>query len=500
MKTIKNMKHILFAGIAALSLAMASCDLDETPTSFVDPDDYYKTQAQCVTGLNSCYIPLKTIYSYTYLIVTEGVTDLLFIQSGTTDAQLRMSPANPLYGQTMWTQGYKGVVYSNAAIEGIRRSPLDEEVKKPLLAEGIVMRAYYYWFLTSTFGDVPFYTDDVANAEVMHKVAVLGRMPADETREHCINELREYVPYLPQVRSSDVADNRCGAAMGWMLMAKMAQWNKDWDTALEALGHLEKIYGSLDQYSLEDVLFRRKNTPESIFEIQHTYTEGGLNYTSTAAAICMPVKSGNYYDGLLIPELGTRATTWTALRPNQYYYTSLQTRKGTDKRTAYNLAWEYDGKEFNNPKSTGRPWLGPKFWCPDMVNTSDHNNYKVFRYADAILMIAECHMELQNADEAIRYLNMVKERAGITPYTFRNWDHLREEIYKERGRELLGEFQRKYDLVRWGIWYRMTYDYTDYGTVKTNILPCHEYYPIPDAEVIYSEYTLDNKAYAEYGM
>ena len=30
------------------------------------------------------------------------------------------------------------------------------------------------------------------------------------------------------------------------------------------------------------------------------------------------------------------------------------------------------------------------------------------------------------------------------------------EILNDRGRELLGEFQRKFDMVRWGIWYERT--------------------------------------------
>ena len=134
-----------------------------------------------------------------------------------------------------------------------------------------------------------------------------------------------------------------------------------------------------------------------------------------------------------------------------------------------------------------------------MFNTADGNNQKVFRYADALLMQAENYMELQDPTESIRYLNMVRRRAELPDYTFRNWDLLREEIQKERARELLGEYQRKYDLVRWGIWYQTTYDYTDYESIKNNMLPCHEYYPIPDVEVVKSGYSLDNKAYENYG-
>jgi len=477
----------------------SNCSLDESASSFESPETFYQTEAQCVAGLNSCYIPLRSIYTYTYMIVTEGITDLMYIASGTVDAQLDISPAQPRYGQTMWTQGYKGVMYCNAAIEGIRRSSLSEEKKRSLMAEGMVMRAYYYWFLTSTFGDVPFYTEEVSSLAVLDKISHLGRMPAYETRDSLIRELKEYIPYMQQIRTNDATGNRAGAAMGWMLMGKMAQWNKQWDVAKDAMDKLEAIYGDLSQYDLNDVMFRNKNTKESIFEIQYNYSATGLKVTTNVACICMPTHGKKYlYDGVEVPELDSTATTWTALRPNSYFIQSLQTRTGTDKRTKLNLAWEYDGKTFSNVGA--HPWLGPKFWSPGMVNTADGNNQKVFRYADAILMQAENYMELKNADESIRYLNMVKGRAGINAYSFRNWDALREEIQKERGRELLGEYQRKYDLVRWGIWYQSTYDYTDYATVKNRILPCHEFYPIPDTEVIYSGNNLDNAAYAAYGM
>ena len=396
-------------------------------------------------------------------------------------------------------------MYCNSTIAAIERSPLNdikessEADKSPLLAEGVVIRSFYYWLLTCIFGDVPFYTKEVADQQVMQEIAHMGRMSAKETRDYLIDELQRYVPSMDQVRSSEVADNRMGAAMGWMMIAKLAQWNHRWDDALEALGELEKIYGDLQQYPLEDIMFRNKNTPESIFEVQRTYTPGGLSVTTNVAAITTPYHNGKgIYDGVEIPEMGTGMTTWTSMRPNSYFCDGLQTKKSNDKRKTLNMAWEYDGKPFSGVGT--RPWLGPKFWCPGMQNTADFSNQKVFRYADAILMMAECYAETEDSDEAVRYLNMVRERAGTTAYVFKNKDALLEEIQKERGRELLGEFQRKFDLVRWGIWYQMTYEYTNYPTLKDNMLPCHEYYPIPDKEVVYSGGALDNKAYNEYGM
>jgi hypothetical protein len=494
----KNFIHTIIS-FALASLLLAGCSLEETPTSFTSSDKFYQSEAQCISALNSCYIPLKSIYSYTYLIATEGVTDLMWIASGTLDASLDISPSQPRYGTSMWTQGYKGVMYCNAAIAGIKRSPITDEAKIPLLGEGMIMRAYYYWFLTSTFGDVPFYTQDISTDAELQKVAKLGRMSAVATRDSMIKDLLEYVPKMSQVRSNQVTDNRAGAAMGWMLIGKLAQWNKEWDIARDAMDKLEAIYGDLSQYKLEDIMLRNKNTDESIFEIQFTYSETGLKVTTSSACICTPSHGKGYlYDGVEMKEMGNQMTTWTALRPNQFYFLTLMPKNGLDKRCALNMAWSYNGINFN---STGTyPWLGPKFWSPGMINSSDGNNQKVFRYADALLMQAENYYHLDNKGEAIRYLNMTRNRAGLPNYTFKNNDALLEEIQNERGRELLGEYQRKYDLVRWGIWYQKTYDYTDYSSLKNNMLPCHEYYPIPDTEVVYSGYNLDNKAYAAYGL
>ena len=95
---------------------------------------------------------------------------------------------------------------------------------------------------------------------------------------------------------------------------------------------------------------------------------------------------------------------------------------------------------------------------------------------------------------------MTRNRAGLGDYVFRTNVRLQEEIRLERARELFGEFQRKFDLVRWGIWYKSVVEYCDYGTLLNNVLPCHRYYPIPDTQVVYSKYNLDNNEYAQYGM
>lgn len=76
-----------------------------------------------------------------------------------------------------------------------------------------------------------------------------------------------------------------------------------------------------------------------------------------------------------------------------------------------------------------------------------------------------------------------------------NAEAFMEEIRMERARELFGEFQRKFDLVRWGIWYERTSAYNDGTYLKDFIRPYHRYMPIPAEQITYSSGALDNKEY-----
>ena len=91
---------------------------------------YYKSYAQCITGLNGCYIPFRSIYTGQYMLAVEAVSDLMYCNSGTYDAILDISPANPRFGKTMWTQGYSGVMRCNNVIAAIERAYTDGYIKE----------------------------------------------------------------------------------------------------------------------------------------------------------------------------------------------------------------------------------------------------------------------------------------------------------------------------------------------------------------------------------
>ena len=521
-----KLKNILIAAMMMLVLPFQSCSLEEDTQGLSTPDDFFRKYSECQSVVNSCYIPIKSIYTYTMMIATECVTDVLYISSGTLDARLDISPAIPRHGATVWQNGYLGVQRCNFAVEGIERAYKQEilsvEQYNQLICEAKTLRAFYYWLLTSFFGDVPFYFDDVTNNEVLNRIALLPRMDANATRKAVIEDVLPVADLATQTRTSENEGQRVGAALAYHLVAKMAMWNAAYDksetpeywynVALEALHKVENIYGDLAQYDFtENALWRNHNTLESILEVQHIYVIGGLSYTSNVSCICMPHPrtTGTYiFDGVEIPEIGNQPTVWTAMRPNVYFSQGLQGRKSKDIRRNVNMAWDYtdangDVHEFKSINT--RPWPGPKFWHPNQQASNDGNNYKIFRYSDAVLMMAECYQALGDYDTAVYYLNKTRNRAGLGDYTFRTAARLEDEIRNERARELFGDMQRKFDLVRWGVWYDQTTAYSDYkylqeGNADQMIRPCHRFYPIPDIQVTYSKGNLDNKEYNYYGL
>ena len=355
-----KMKNIYLALAAAFVLPFQACSLKEDTSAISTPENFFRNKAECQSVVNSCYIPIKSIYNYTYFLAVECVSDVMYCPSGTRDAQLDISPAVPRFGQTMWTQGYLGVQRCNYAIAGIEASEgLSDEDRTELLCEAKVLRALFYWHLTCFFGDVPFYFDDVKDQETLLRIAALPRMSAVETRDKVIEDLLGIIPQAKQTRTSDNEGHRLGAACGWMLVAKLAMWNKEWEKALEAIAHIEDIYGDFSQYDYaENVMFRNRNTPESIFEIQHTYTQGGLVYTSNVACVCTPTRKTvngiTTFDGVEIRNSETSAPPGPQpVRASSSARVSSRRRARTYARTT---TWPGDMTDMNSSAST--PVLG----------------------------------------------------------------------------------------------------------------------------------------------
>jgi len=96
-----------------------------------------------------------------------------------------------------------------------------------------------------------------------------------------------------------------------------------------------------------------------------------------------------------------------------------------------------------------------------------------------VLMHAEAACETNDLDEAKRKLEMVRARArngqSVLPeIKTTDKDELREKIRHERRIELALEFERYFDLVRWGI---------AEDKVANFVVGKHEVFPLPQTEI-----------------
>lgn len=547
--------------IIASALCLWSCSLTEVPYSNVTRDNFYQTPQQCEAALRALYTPAHYIYCEGFLYATEACTDIWGTWGNNDNARLLITPANPGVGTTVWRYGYIGVMRANECIECIEKSPVNQDDRIAFIAEARTMRAFYYYILTAFFGDVPYYDYAVSDLETMEKIRALKRTDAVFIRDELYKDLKSNaLPYFTEgnglrVRASELKNNHAGFALAAMLMAKMAMWNENWDEALYALDELESVYGDIESYPLAEIQWRYKNTKEGIFEIQHDWSENGVQFYGSIANVLGPWFENGTYSGISLPDMATTTTSRRVLESSKHYalyrtngkkleenaanakaifstlplkfsdqiynntryYTDLdieavasgvsETGRGIDYRAIYKLGFGNleNGDTFKWTRTENRGFGGPQFWCPNMTKTYDSNNYRVFRYADAVLMKAECLYRNGLYDQAVGLINKIRRRAYTNPKTGLVCDDYRfeyttpqalfQQIMDERARELGGEFQRKFDMVRWGNWVELTTKYSEISHVKNNIRPYHIYYPIPDTECALSQGALDNAAY-----
>lgn len=123
----------------------------------------------------------------------------------------------------------------------------------------------------------------------------------------------------------------------------------------------------------------------------------------------------------------------------------------------------------------------------DAIQEADAN-WPFLRYADILLIYAEALNETGQSQKAITYLNQVRDRSNANAASLTELDtqvKRRSAIIEERAKELACEADRRWDLIRWGIYLEAMNALggsDDSGVAKTrqerNLL-----FPIPAQEI-----------------
>ncbi len=170
-----------------------------------------------------------------------------------------------------------------------------------------------------------------------------------------------------------------------------------------------------------------------------------------------------------------------------------------------NQEWNKKVEDGVAPFDDGLPYASPQFdtyylaYPTKYVDRSDRTItqgdafWPLLRYADIVLIYAEAYAEVNGTADgkALAALNSVRNRSKATPYELTGQGSIadivdfRSSVLEERAIELFCEGDRRWDLIRWGVYVDVMSAIggnDEIGTYKTRQSK-HTLFPIPSSEM-----------------
>lgn len=420
------MKKILVLASLA-TLLMTSCgdsffDLD--PASSVTIDKVYKTASDYNVAVIGCYAKLQSQVNF-YTECCEYRSDNLSLGAPTAGTQDRYDidhftekPSNGILS-SYWANFNNNVYRCNLLLDQIDGANFAENLKKQYKGEAMFIRALNYFNMYRIWGGVPATKHVVSAAEAL-KVA---RYSDEQMFDLIAGDLKEIVDnnYLPETYSSaDMGRATSGAAKALLgkVYLTFHKWTEAKDILSQLIGKYQLVSPIAQVFDVDN-----KNNNEIIFAVHFNKEIEGEGHS--------------YWYNLTNASDDTNQTssllnTFPTGDARKDLITYVQVEKNVRLMNKF-----YDTKS-------------PTF-------KTVGNDQILLRYADVLLMYAEALNEIQyDASEgslALKYLNAVRQRAGISNLTVKQLptqEKFRKGILVERQREFPYEGQRWFDLVRMG--------------------------------------------------
>ena len=379
-----------------------------------------------------------------------------------------------------WAGSYTPIRQCNLVLEKVKDIEMSDESRKKIEGQAYFFRAFVYFNLIRSFGDVP-YIDKPLN---LTDVEDITRTPREEVYAKVMADFDKAIEYLPE--EWDAANTprvTKGAALA--MKARAALYYNNWQVAADA----SKAVMDLGKYELYDAgntgkyqeLFWEKSDgcDENILYVQFNY----------------PDKTHYLIGWECFPTLG-----WGGMNPTQSLVDAFEDKDGApiSKSTIYNekdpfknrdprleVNVLHDGEEMygvtiklkplNSSGKTGieqhgdatatgyyqQKWLDPSI-DPQSEGWNMGKDWVVIRYAEVLLTYAEAMNELHPLSaESFDAVNQVRRRVGMPdlqntdpskPTYCATQDELRKRIQNEwRVEFALEGGKRMWDIRRWGI-------------------------------------------------
>ena len=455
-----------FISLGFLVLILLSCTkLDEELYSEIPEDKYPENSTQAAALTVPPYGPLTQLLDNGgWWFAQEVTSDEMTCPTRFTDwddgGKWRVLHQHTWNNETeaisnMWYHMYQGVIFSNEAL--FRLPPPKTPEAMPPIAKMKVLRSYYYYLLIDMYGDVPYVTSFADAPAAPYKAK------REDIFDSLVTTIEGSIQYLPASTSKyDV-----GKAMAYSLLAKLYlnaevfTGTPQWEKAEAACDSVIAMNYSLDADPLAPFVTANDNSPENIFTIP--FDE---NDPSERGEFNLHMRTLHYNSNLTF---NMTVGPWNGFAIMEDHFNTYE--DGDKRKEGFLVGQQYtfDGQEIIDDGAEGAKLIfDPHIpalqmdatFTPVEIRMSGvrvakfeiaigakqrlSNDFPLFRYADILLMKAECMIRQGgNGDD---YVNMVRNRAGLSNWSGVDLDMLLE----ERGREMFWEAHRRQDLIRFG--------------------------------------------------
>ena len=488
--------------IAVIVVVACNRELDKTNPNSPTVNNYFKNSNELLGGTNAIY----SIFHSASLIGREW----FFLHDTRTDdvaaggGQLEVPRAQLLNGATtasnavmnsVWNGLYTVIHRSNTVIDNAPQVTDNATLRDRCVAEAKFFRGWAYFELVSLWGPVPLYTKQVTSPDQFQP-----RAAADAVYNQIFQDLKDAAAGLEQVATDKgrASKGAANAVLGRAYMQKGDYANAK--TALLAVNPGNAVYKLMDNY-LDNFDEEHEFNAESIFEAVF-FDRGDNNFNWGYTGDDQP----NAQPQSTVRNQEYSPIAWRNLIPsnrllNEFENTATGAAK-TDPR--FGLSVYQTGDKYNNNANTltdaeqnGNSsvvnGVTKKIsWRKFMLIYKDNSgfrpggiNQRIIRYAEVLLMLAECENELGSPAAAVGYLNQVRARASVNmpayptaQYPVTTKEQVTKAIMHEKTVELGGEEVRNRDLLRWRKkGYLGVPDPISYYKARD------EFLPIPQAEI-----------------
>lgn len=411
------MKRILYSVlVAGMVLTSSSCKkfLDTTPTDFLSPKNFYKTEADINAAVTSIYDVLGKTATYGrnfYFEMDVADDSFIALSSWTQDVGLYNYNPSDTKLTDAWIALYNGINRANMLLENIGNASMDANKKKVAEGEALFLRAYYHFLLANNWGNVPLKLKATASASEVNfentpYATVYRQVLSDmEKAADMVNPISAY-NHSGRVTQSVVWGMlaRVNLKMAGAPMRDASRYAEvvKWAQKVKSAGHslnpdYKQVFINMCQgtYDTKEVLweveFGKKNGTQD-----EEGSVGAINGIGANANIGFSYGAKHttetYYNSFDNDDL---RRDWNI---SSYYYDSNGGKAAYTSAQIYN---RYDAKWRREYET-----VTPKF------NGTTSINFPLLRYADVLLMLAEAENEINGPTQiAIDAVNEVKRRA-----------------------------------------------------------------------------------------